>query len=105
MNISNKYFSTIFRMFNEKFYSRRSNVLATHGAVATSDPIASEIGLSLLKNGANAAEAAVGVAAVLNLVDPGMTGLGGDCFVLFYDNKLKTVKGINGRFDFSIYIK
>ncbi|XP_065657911.1 glutathione hydrolase-like YwrD proenzyme isoform X1 [Hydra vulgaris] len=83
-------------MFSEKFYSRRSTVLATHAAVATSNPTASEIGLSLLKNGANAAEAAVGIAAVLNLVDPGMTGLGGDCFVLFYDNKQKIVKGING---------
>ncbi|XP_047129805.1 glutathione hydrolase-like YwrD proenzyme isoform X1 [Hydra vulgaris] len=83
-------------MLGEKFYSRRSTVLARHAAVATSNPIASEVGLSLLKNGANAAEAAVGIAAVLSLVDPGMTGLGGDCFVLFYDNKLKTVKGING---------
>lgn len=79
------------------FPSRRSTVLSKYAAVATSDPIATEVGLSLLKKGAGAADAAVGIAAVLNLVDPGSTGLGGDCFVLFYDAKTKTVKGLNGR--------
>lgn len=79
------------------FASRRSTVLSKYAAVATSDPIATEVGLSLIKKGGNAADAAVGIAAVLNLVDPGSTGLGGDCFVMFYDAKTKTVKGINGR--------
>jgi len=76
--------------------SRRSTVLSRNAAVATNDPTATQVGLQILKDGGNAADAAIGIAAVLNLVDPGSTGLGGDCFCLFYDNKSKTVKGING---------
>ena len=45
----------------------------------------------------NAADAAVGVAATLNLVEPEMTGFGGDCFCLFYNSSTKGVEGINGR--------
>ena len=78
--------------------SSRKPILCRHAAVATNDPTASEVGLGLLKLGGNAADVAVGIAAVLNLVDPGSTGLGGDAFVMFYDAKTKTVKGINGRY-------
>lgn len=77
------------------YFSRRSAVLSKHAAVATNDPIATEVGLQLLKDGGNAADAAVGIAATLNLVDPGSTGLGGDCFVMFYDAKTKEVTGLN----------
>lgn len=63
--------------------------------VASSQPLATEIGLSILKAGGNAADAAVGVAAALNLVQPMSTGLGGDAFVLYFDAKEKKVKGIN----------
>ena len=79
------------------FSTRRSAVLSKHAAVATSDPTATQVGLQLLKDGGNAADAAVGIAATLNLVDPGSTGLGGDCFVLFYDAATKSVKGLNAR--------
>ena len=80
------------------FSSRRSPILSKHAAVATNDPIATEVGIQLLKDGGNAADASVGIAATLNLVDPGSTGLGGDCFVMFYDAKTKKVKGLNARF-------
>lgn len=78
------------------FPSRRTSVLSCNGAVATNNPIASGIGLEILKAGGNAADASVAVAAALNVMDPGNTGLGGDCFVMFYDANTKTVKGING---------
>ena len=79
------------------FNTRRSVVLSKHAAVATSDPTATQVGIQLLKDGGNAADAAVGIAATLNLVDPTGSGLGGDCFVLFYDAATKTVKGLNAR--------
>ena len=77
--------------------SRRSTVLSCNAAVATSNPIASDVGLQILRTGGNAADAAVGIAATLNLVEPAMTGLGGDCFCLFYNSSTKEVEGINGR--------
>ena len=79
-----------------KCLSQRSTILSCNASVATSNPIATNVGIQLLKFGANAADAAVGIAATLNVVDPGNTGLGGDCFVLYYDSVSKTVKGING---------
>ncbi|RUS91016.1 hypothetical protein EGW08_001233 [Elysia chlorotica] len=81
---------------NFKFASRRSVVLGRNGCVASSNPLASQIGLDILKKGGNAADAAVAVAAALNVTEPMSTGLGGDAFCMFYDNKTKTVKGLNG---------
>ncbi|XP_066925060.1 glutathione hydrolase-like YwrD proenzyme [Clytia hemisphaerica] len=90
----NKIFNNIMRGFHT-YNTRRSAVLSKHAAVATSDPTATQVGIQLLQNGGNAADAAVGIAATLNLVDPGSTGIGGDVFVLFYDAKTKKVKGLN----------
>ena len=77
--------------------SRRSPVLCRYGCVACNQPLAADAGISLLKRGGNAADAAVAVAAALNVTQPCSTGLGGDCFCLFYDAATRSVRGINGR--------
>lgn len=79
-----------------KFNSRRSPVYGTHGMVASSQPLASMAGLRILQQGGNAADAAVAVAAALNVTEPTSTGIGGDCFCIFYDAKSGRVKGLNG---------
>jgi gamma-glutamyltranspeptidase/glutathione hydrolase len=78
------------------FRSRRSNVLATRGMVATSQPLAAQAGLSILQAGGNAADAAIATAAMLNVVEPISTGVGGDCFALYYDARTAQVTALNG---------
>ncbi|XP_029939663.1 glutathione hydrolase-like YwrD proenzyme isoform X1 [Salarias fasciatus] len=78
------------------FSSRRSPVVCLHGCVASSQQIASVVGLDVLKNGGNAADAAVAIAAALAVTEPGSTGPGGDAFCLFYNGNTGEIKGING---------
>jgi gamma-glutamyltranspeptidase/glutathione hydrolase len=73
----------------------RSVVRASHGMVATSQPLASQVGIDVLKRGGNAADAAIAVAAVLNVTEPHMTGIGGDVFVMIYSSKKKKLEGLN----------
>ena len=82
--------------YDATFRSRRSNVLATRGIVAASQPLAAQAGLDILKAGGNAADAAVATAAMLNVVEPISIGIGGDCFALFWDAKTKQVTALNG---------
>jgi len=79
-----------------KFNSRRSSVYATHGMIASSQPLASMAGLRTLQAGGNAADAAVATAAALNVTEPCSTGIGGDCFCLYYDAEKGRVMGLNG---------
>jgi hypothetical protein len=62
----------------------RSEVMAQHGIVATSQPLAAEAGLQILRRGGNAIDAAVATAAVLNLVEPMNVGIAGDLFAFIY---------------------
>ncbi|KFA52215.1 hypothetical protein S40293_00590 [Stachybotrys chartarum IBT 40293] len=79
-----------------KFASRRSVVHSTEGIVACTQPLAAKCGLEVLRAGGNAADAAVAVAAGLNITEPCSTGIGGDMFILFWDAAEKKVKAMNG---------
>jgi gamma-glutamyltranspeptidase/glutathione hydrolase len=74
----------------------RSPVLGTSGMVATSQPLASAAALRVLQDGGNAVDAAITAAAVLNVVEPMSTGIGGDMFALVFMQKEGKTVGLNG---------
>jgi len=73
----------------------RSEVLARHGMVATSDPLAAQAGLDILRQGGNAIDAAVATGAVLDVTSQNDTGIGGDLFALVYIAKDKKLYALN----------
>ena len=73
----------------------RSEVLARHGMVATSDPLAAEAGLEILRQGGNAIDAAVATGAVLDVTSQNDTGIGGDLFALVYSAKDQKLYALN----------
>ncbi|WP_371157910.1 gamma-glutamyltransferase [Jannaschia sp. 2305UL9-9] len=74
----------------------RSPVLATNGMAATSHPLAARIAVDTMARGGNAADAAIAGAVMLELCEPAMTGLGGDCFVLLKPAGSEDVIALNG---------
>jgi gamma-glutamyltranspeptidase/glutathione hydrolase len=75
--------------------AHRSTVYAPHGMIATSQPLATAAGLAVLQRGGNAFDAAVTAAAVLNVVEPMMTGIGGDMFALVWVAKQRRLVALN----------
>src|SRR5207244_9132610 len=74
----------------------RSPVVAMNGLAATSQPLASAAALRVLQDGGNAVDAAICAAAVLAVVEPNSTGIGGDMFALVYMQKDGKPVGLNG---------
>eukprot|EP00981_Chlorochromonas_danica_P001154 scaffold256_cov175-Ochromonas_danica.AAC.6 len=80
----------------ERWVGRRSPIFGLKGICASSQPLATAIGVKILQQGGNAADAAVAMAAALNVTEPCSTGLGGDAFALYYQASSKEVFCLQG---------
>jgi gamma-glutamyltranspeptidase/glutathione hydrolase len=74
----------------------RSVVIAPHGMVASSQPLATQVGINVLQAGGTAVDAAIAMNAMLGLVEPMSCGLGGDLFALVWDSASHELRGLNG---------
>ncbi len=83
------------RLTPRPFGSGRSVVMAPHGMVAASQPLAAQAGLDVLRQGGNAIDAAVAADAALGLMEPMSCGIGGDLYALVWDAKSKKLYGLN----------
>jgi len=77
-------------------FATRSVVHARHGMVASAHPLATQIGVDVLKRGGNAVDAAIAVNAALGFLEPVACGVGGDLFAIYWDPKTKKLHGLNG---------
>ena len=77
-------------------HASRPDVIAEHGMVASSHPLATQIGLDILKNGGNAIDAAIATNAALGLMEPTGNGIGGDFFAIIWDAETERLYGYNG---------
>ncbi len=86
-------------IFSSSFFNLRASdseaVVGRHGMVSTAHPLATQVGVEILRKGGNAFDAAVAVAAALNVVEPMMSGIGGYGTILIFDAKSKSVRFLN----------
>ncbi|MEN8006521.1 MAG: gamma-glutamyltransferase [Candidatus Krumholzibacteriota bacterium] len=78
-----------------KPFATRSEVIAQHGMAATSQPLATQIALDILKKGGSAVDAAIAANAALGLMEPTGNGMGGDLFAIVWDAKTEKLHGLN----------
>ncbi len=79
-----------------KLFATRSEVMARNGMAATSQPLATQAAIDILKKGGNAIDAAIAANAVLGVTEPHVNGIGGDIFAIIYEAKTGKLHGLNG---------
>ena len=76
-------------------FATRSEVIARNGMAATSQPLATQVALDILKKGGNAIDAAIAANAVLGVVEPTGAGIGGDLFAIIWSAEKGKLYGLN----------